>query len=312
MYDPTAVVTERMCTVYSLTQSHQCLIELQPCTICPSSRRRFIGPDPRPQGVFNYNNSILFTHELLDEYTSAYTSSETPFVAWIGVVARRYTQSQSTFVGEETFRSVWFAYARLQQLAGDMQCTECGPCPDEVIWDGVTLAFGRKHVLETLRPPTTLHKDPPVRSKCKYRSKQQLIIDPEEANDDILEEEEEIVASGTALTADALSKKAAAEAKAKVAKAAKAIKDAMAAMAHIDLVEELRPKLLIIDPGLESLFTEHFGVVAIAAHKKPPTHIRQLFVQVRLAVYSFLNQNVLLLYRSVRRSRCYKWQIGLL
>jgi hypothetical protein len=39
-------------------------------------------------GVFNFNNRILFTHDLLDEYTSAYTSSETPFVGWVATVSR--------------------------------------------------------------------------------------------------------------------------------------------------------------------------------------------------------------------------------
>lgn len=42
-----------------------------------NEKKRCIGPDLRTLGVSNYNNSILVSQELLDKYTSAYTSSET-------------------------------------------------------------------------------------------------------------------------------------------------------------------------------------------------------------------------------------------
>jgi hypothetical protein len=152
------------------------MIELQHCSSC---RRRFVGPDCRDLGLFNFNNHILFTHDLLEEYTSAYTTSETPFVAWVAVVSRRYQNhsSESRFVTEQMFRAVWFSYAKLLHLEGDMRCPQCGPSPENTIWDGVTLAFNRKHLLPTLQPPTVLHEDSILREKAHYLGCQQLLSD---------------------------------------------------------------------------------------------------------------------------------------
>jgi hypothetical protein len=48
-----------------------------------------------------------------------------------------------------------------------MVCPICGPEPARVIFDGITLAFSRKHLTETLKPPTSVDEFSPVR-----RSKQ--------------------------------------------------------------------------------------------------------------------------------------------
>lgn len=156
---------------------YHCSIELQPCPNSAPLKRRFIGPDLRELGLFNYNNTSIFTHDLLDDYTSAFCTSETPFVAWITVISRRYERLGCSFVGEDLFRSVWFAYAKLQQYPGDMICSDCGPHPDTVIWDGVTLAFGRKKLLGSLHPPTISGPGAALRSKIKYQPHQHLIQD---------------------------------------------------------------------------------------------------------------------------------------
>ena len=88
-------VVPTSCTIYNIMESYEATIELQVCSKCPPNRRRHVGPDCRTLGLFNYNNRILLTHDLLDDYTMAYTSSETPFVAWVGVVSRRYTRHMS-------------------------------------------------------------------------------------------------------------------------------------------------------------------------------------------------------------------------
>ncbi|KAJ7829970.1 hypothetical protein B0H14DRAFT_3088025 [Mycena olivaceomarginata] len=144
LYNPAQPILQMQCAVYGLFRAWDTTIELQVC--------------PNKQGIFNYNNRKLFSHDLLDEYTSVYTSSETPFSAWVSVVARRYElhsgSMEHPFVTAEVFRAVWFAYVKLQYLDGSMQCPRCGPSPDNTIWDGVTLAFNRKHLLPSLGPPT--------------------------------------------------------------------------------------------------------------------------------------------------------------
>ncbi|KAJ6567485.1 hypothetical protein B0H10DRAFT_1758273, partial [Mycena sp. CBHHK59/15] len=150
-------IVQRPCTIYTVAEAVSSTVEVEMCNECSSGRRRYAGPDARELGLFNYNNASFFTHDLLGEYTAAFTSSETPFVAWVTVISWRYRACGSTpFVSEQIFRTVWFLYSKLQILAGDMQCPDCGTHPDDTIWDGVTLAFSRKHLLASLCPPTMI------------------------------------------------------------------------------------------------------------------------------------------------------------
>ncbi|KAJ7852089.1 hypothetical protein B0H14DRAFT_2282990, partial [Mycena olivaceomarginata] len=164
--------------VYGLHRAWETTIEVQ---ACPNTRchHRFVGPDGRERGIFNYNNRKLFSHNLLDEDTLAYTSSETPFSAWVSVVSRRYKVHSRghSFVTAEVFRGVWFAYVKLQYLEGSMMCPRCGPSPENTIWDGVTLAFNRKHLLPTLEPPTVMQPKSVERTTTRYISNQQLVVD---------------------------------------------------------------------------------------------------------------------------------------
>lgn len=176
-YSATGPVIAREGTLYTTTEAFPCSVELQPCPNCPKSRNQFIGPDLREIGVFNFNNSIFVSHELLDEYTSAYTSSETPFDSWAEFLNRRYLLSGSTFMGKDLFRSCWFAYARLQMLEGDFCCPRCSKNPSTVIWDGVTLAFHRRQLLSTIRPPTAISSNSPVKP-TRYVPSQHVLPTP--------------------------------------------------------------------------------------------------------------------------------------
>lgn len=167
----------RQCKLYALATVFNVEIELQKCPRCPANRRRYIGPDLRSFGIFNYNNSILVTHELLDYYTSCYTTSETPFSAWVIQTTRVYANVNTVFMGQDLFRAVWFSYAYIQNFVGDMVCDECDTYPDTAIFDGITLAFGKKHLRDSLRPPTITHPDSLCRPAVKYFPTQQLIPD---------------------------------------------------------------------------------------------------------------------------------------
>ncbi|KAK7014790.1 hypothetical protein VNI00_019263 [Paramarasmius palmivorus] len=155
-YDPLQPTIQRQSTVYTLTECKTVTIELQACPTCPKRHHCYIGPEPRDMGVFNYNNNVLFTHELLDEYTSRFVSSETPFAAFVQSIGRIYEGRGVKFIGDDLFRAVWFAYVSLQSLEHDMKCPRCGDMPETVIWDGVTLAFSKKHLKDCLKPPTNI------------------------------------------------------------------------------------------------------------------------------------------------------------
>jgi hypothetical protein len=115
---------------------------------------------------------------VLDDYTNAYTSSETPFTAWVTAMSRRYIAEGSSvpFMSEGMFRTIWFAYVNLQQFEGDMKCPRCGPTPEVTIWDGVTLGFHEKHLLPTLQPPTKTHESS-VNREAKSIQNQQVLTD---------------------------------------------------------------------------------------------------------------------------------------
>ncbi|KAK7023612.1 hypothetical protein VNI00_016651, partial [Paramarasmius palmivorus] len=80
------------------------------------------------------------------------------------------------FIGEDLFRSAWFAYASLQLLENDMWCPECGTYPETVIWDGVTLAFGKRHLRDSLRPPTVSPEEAPHRARTRVPEQQWIVV----------------------------------------------------------------------------------------------------------------------------------------
>ncbi|KAK7018643.1 hypothetical protein VNI00_018354 [Paramarasmius palmivorus] len=174
-FEPVAPILQRECTIYTLSRKAKCLISVQLCPTCPAAQRCYIGPDLRTVGIFNFNNSVLFTHELLDEYTNRYTGSETPFAAFVLTIARVYTGRGDKFVGEDLFRAAWFAFASLQHMAGDMFCRECGVAPETVIWDGVTVSFAKRHLQDTLQPPTHIPPDAIARDRIRYSSQQWIV-----------------------------------------------------------------------------------------------------------------------------------------
>ncbi|KAJ3556945.1 hypothetical protein NP233_g11861 [Leucocoprinus birnbaumii] len=175
-FDPSRPIIMGNATLYTLIGSFTCRIELQTCPKCPSSRTKHIGPDLRELGVFNYNNSRLLTHELLDDYTNVFSSSETPFDAWCEIVMNRYSYTPgNTFMSKDSFRACWFAYARLQNFEGDFQCPDCGPHPETVVWDGVSLSFSLSKLSGSLEPPTKTSSSSPIRPHVRYFPKQQLI-----------------------------------------------------------------------------------------------------------------------------------------
>ncbi|KAK7020287.1 hypothetical protein VNI00_017739 [Paramarasmius palmivorus] len=173
-YNPNLGKFVRECTVYGLVGSVSRSIEVQHCSVCPPRRHCLVGPDPRSLGLFNYNNSALFTHELLDEYTNRFTRSVTPFTAFTEAMAAVYESRGSKFVGEDLLREAWFAYASIQDLAKDMVCPQCGTEPENMIFDGVTSGFNKKHLNDGLCPPTHEHDDAPVRDR-RYPVKPQWL-----------------------------------------------------------------------------------------------------------------------------------------
>jgi hypothetical protein len=244
--------------------------------------------------IFNFNNRILMTHDLLDDYTSAYTTSETPFFAWVTVVARRYEsqQSEHRFLSEAMFRATWFAYIGLQYLSGDMECPLCGPSPDTTIWDGVTLAFNQKHLLPSLQPPTSIFKDAPIRKHVRYVYKQQLLPDK------VLRRLVRGIISGPSLllASDSLTVNSDRRQTLETGNHSDTDSDGDDEMGHtitatsnakkqilarIEGIPVACEKLTAIDAGLGELFSEQFGLRALVGKRWGSPVYERFFVQVR-------------------------------
>lgn len=180
-YDAALPISRVPCVIYGLSKTIDAEIEIQHCPSCDPRRRQSIGPDLRECGLFNWSNQIIFTHDLLDDYTSAYSTSETPFSAWVSAVCNRYQTyaSRCPFVSVGLLRSAWFAFVQLQEFTNDMACDICGPNPETVIWDGVTVAFSKKKLVSSIQPPTTTSPHSPSRDNIRYFPNQQLIADRE-------------------------------------------------------------------------------------------------------------------------------------
>ncbi|PPQ69415.1 hypothetical protein CVT26_002453 [Gymnopilus dilepis] len=276
------------CEVYGLTRMWRSKIELQNCTVC---KRRFIGPDGQELGLFNWNNRVLVSHDLLDDYTCSYTTSETPFAAWVSVMQRRYQThgSPQPFLSERRFRVIWFAYARLLELDNDMCCRKCGPTPNATIWDGVTLAFSRKHLKPSLCPPTTIHPTSKVRRKARHPRKPQCFEDPylrkllrhtltgpelrwindgevpadlvgvdEDFSDDESEEISQLKAEHRAALAR--------------------YKAAVDMRSRLECIEEVGSRLGQIDASLASLFDQCYGLQKLIHGHKAPSAYTTLFL----------------------------------
>ena len=144
-------------TIFGLRTAVKSVIEVAKCSSCSHPRRQF-GPDCGTVGIFNWNNTFGFTHELLNEYTSLFTCTQTPFSSFVTSRHRAYIESYSpaAFCSTETFTRVWFAFTRLQALESGKECPICGKHPEIVVADGVSIAYSSSKFANGLLPPSAV------------------------------------------------------------------------------------------------------------------------------------------------------------
>ncbi|KAJ7739668.1 hypothetical protein DFH07DRAFT_752074 [Mycena maculata] len=295
MFQPFQPILERPATIYGLVEAYPTTIEIQTC-IC---KHRFIGPDCASLGIFNYNNKVLFTHEILDEYTSAFTTSETPFSAWVEVTSRRYILRGGTFCSADIFRSAWFAYARLLSLEDDMICPKCGPSPENTIWDGVTLAFNRKHLLPSLEPPTISQSTSISRDTTRYIPNQQLLPDSLSRKLIIKVVDGPPLIFGAGLNDQSLKnlmqEEDVEDVEDEEEAGGKASKQMKELLGRLDAVPLTVSRLAGTNPPLSHLFERHFGTEAIVTSKVAPDVYKPFFLQISAdeSVLQMANQDAL-------------------
>jgi len=156
--------------IYSSFSAKLVQVEVQPCSDHPTSRGHLAGPDLRELGLFNFSNYSIFTHELLNSYTSRYFCHSAPFHGFCRTIRFDYQNHESKypFVGNNLFRSAWFSWTNVMQLFGtggtqSQSCPICGPEPDVCIADAKTLGFQWQYLTSSLTPPTEVLADAPIR-----------------------------------------------------------------------------------------------------------------------------------------------------
>ena len=159
--DPDARSRLVTCTVFDISGAHRVKIEVRRCSECPYERNMDAGPDLGGLGLFNLNNSRIFSHALLNDYTNSMTSLEAPFHSFCDITKKRYqgTDCGIEFAGEDSFRTAWFSFTRIQHTYSVATCDTCGDRPDCIIFDGQTGGFSAEHATSTLQPPTTIMPD---------------------------------------------------------------------------------------------------------------------------------------------------------
>ncbi|EAU90057.2 hypothetical protein CC1G_08330 [Coprinopsis cinerea okayama7 len=288
--NPFMELIERECTVYGLSHAWKGTVMVQKCGLC---QRRMIGPDCRELGLFNYNNSIIVAESLLDDFTSMFIGSETPFVAYAAAASRRYETHSSPipFLSEKLFREIWFGYVVLVDLnlRIDGMCPKCGPVPETTIWDGVTVAFSQRYLQASLEPPTVSSATSATRANVKYIHGQQCIEDKNlrrqlrqilhgpslfattsftesTVTDDTSESESDGADTDTAPAPPVVGKQR-----------TKAKEEELRRLRAIPRVLEGLQK---INHGLAATFNRWFGISAISACQEPPSVYTRLFKQI--------------------------------
>ena len=158
-YEAETPATTSPYIVYTSTTALQLAITTVYCHECSNTRGR-IGPDLSNYGILNWNNKVGFSHQLLNQYSSHLTNSETPFNAFYRTIIDEYLSNESPvkFCDDDVFEYAWLAFARLQEIQSNMQCSLCGPHPKVVIADGISVSFPSHHRTDALRPPTVCDK----------------------------------------------------------------------------------------------------------------------------------------------------------
>jgi hypothetical protein len=156
-------VTERDCMIFATFAVVRARIETRKCPRCPPGAHRAVGPDLGHLALFNYNNRLIFSHELMNEYSNRFISSETSFVGFVSSMNRRYLQlgMDTSLPRYDCFCACWFSFIRIQAFDCDFICPECGANPKTVQPDGISGGYSKAAVTK-LTPPTVPCDDSPV------------------------------------------------------------------------------------------------------------------------------------------------------
>ena len=180
-------VSVKPCWIFTSERAWEKKIQVQDCN-CRTYHRDTIGPDLRQYGLFNWSNTALFSHELLNDYTNLMQCSTMPLSAFALSRTNHYMERMSPrpFVNRTTFSQVWFAFVELQEITATMQCLFCKGEPSVVICDGVGVCFPKTKLTSQLAPPTQCHATQSIeRREVRVAAQGPQLFGPQKLRKDI-------------------------------------------------------------------------------------------------------------------------------
>ncbi|EJD42794.1 hypothetical protein AURDEDRAFT_29323, partial [Auricularia subglabra TFB-10046 SS5] len=166
---PSIPIEEHDCVIYDHIGAARAKIQVRRCPECPPKSRMTAGPDLGDLGLFNMNNQTLISHALLNKYDTMLSSNETTYHGFAQTLEREYESygSELPFMGPDRFRTCWFAFMNVQPCKDDFTCSICGPEPEVVVVDGVTVCFHKRRRTAKLKPPTYISRSSPIHEDVK-------------------------------------------------------------------------------------------------------------------------------------------------
>jgi hypothetical protein len=149
----------------------------------------------------------------------------------------------------------------------------------------VTLAFGRQHVLDSLKPPTETEEGSPICTNRKYVYSQQILTDRK-----LRELVRKIMAMPMLpeLLKGGGDEEETPEGRVNEEEDSARAKAAGPTLDHIHRVELASQKMTALNKGLGTIFTLCYGVDAYRRQTKPTSSYQRLFRQVRRHVISWI------------------------
>jgi len=154
----------------------RCTIQVKRCPTCPVQSNMHAGPDCRDMGLFNYNNTTLLTHTLLNSFCGYTVVQEGTFHAWHDYSQTIYDshRSRKRLLGVERFIVAWFGFIELQDLGDSFFCDICRD-GNIFIVDGVTISYQKRRITGKVKPPTVVDQDAPERPWVRPLDKTRVV-----------------------------------------------------------------------------------------------------------------------------------------
>ena len=132
-----------------------------------STNDGYAGPQFTKMGLFNFSNHSIFSHELMNLYSSTYFGMVAPFNLFAKTIRHHYLNNGCTeaFCGVDLFCLAYYLWTCVQALGDSFSCPKYGPEPDTVILDRMAHSFPMQNLTEMLTPPTTILPSAPTQDK---------------------------------------------------------------------------------------------------------------------------------------------------